>query len=91
MSPSSIPIAVGHGNTQLGVAFQVVGFTVSGRVVHAASGKGVSSARLEVNGEDRGVTDKKGYYRLSKLDDGIYTIKVLKENMLFTGLENVEV
>lgn len=91
LSPSSIPIAVGHGNTQLGAAFQVIGFSVSGRVVHSSSGKGVSGVHLEVNGEERGTTDKDGHYKLSKFEEGVYSIKAQKEDMMFTVHENIEV
>jgi len=56
-------------------AFQVLGFSVTGRVVDR-SGRGVADAVIKVNSFEKATTDKDGYYKLDQMTAGKHSIKV---------------
>jgi len=59
IQPGSITAVVGQGNTKVPETFQVTGFSVQGRVVHAAGG-GVPGVVISVAGTDQATTDGLG-------------------------------
>lgn len=45
---------------------QVTGFSVGGRVVDG-NGMGVDGAKIVVDGHERSITDREGYYKLDQV------------------------
>lgn len=45
---------------------QVTGFSVGGRVIDS-NGMGVDGAKIEVDGHERSITDREGYYKLDQV------------------------
>jgi len=63
-------------------------YTVSGRV-RDRDGNPIEGVRIYLSGEltKEAVTDSKGYYRISGLSDGTYTIKAQKQGYVFEPQE----
>lgn len=59
IQPSSMTVSVGQGDAAAAEEFVVTGFSVSGRVVDA-SGNGVPTVSIYVNGKERATTDLNG-------------------------------
>jgi len=72
--------------------FQVVGFSVKGRVVSRTGGEGfpISNARVFVDGVERGVSDENGFYTLKNMNNGNYQISIIKPLLKFAA-RNLEV
>ncbi|GAB2282181.1 hypothetical protein Dimus_016732 [Dionaea muscipula] len=85
VSPPSITVSVEHHHVSVSQKFQVTGFSIGGRVVNG-NGAGVGGARIFVDGEERTVTDKNGYYGLDQVTSNQYTIEARKEHYKFGSL-----
>jgi hypothetical protein len=70
-------------------AFQVLGFSVRGRVVDRA-GKGLEGVTINVNSIDKATSDKDGYYRLDQITINKYVIKAHKPHVFFHTLKNIQ-
>jgi hypothetical protein len=66
-------VAVGHGSEEVKTAFQITGFSISGRVVDAV-GAGVAAAMVHVDGVHKATSDASGVYRLNSVRPGSYTL-----------------
>ncbi len=84
---SSQTILLLSGDVKIQENFQVVGFSVNGRVVDL-SGNGVSDAKVLLNGKYIVNTDSQGSFLLEKVSVGSYTIEAAKEHMTFTQLKD---
>ncbi|KAF8394679.1 hypothetical protein HHK36_020896 [Tetracentron sinense] len=70
VSPPSVSVSVEHHHVTVLQKFQVTGFSVGGRVVDG-NGVGVDGAKITVDGHERSITDKQGYYKLDQLVEQI--------------------
>ncbi|KAG6575758.1 Nodal modulator 1, partial [Cucurbita argyrosperma subsp. sororia] len=87
VSPSIISVNVEHQHITISQKFQVTGFSVGGRVVDA-NDSGVEGVKIIVDGHERAVTDKKGFYKLDQVTSNHYTIEARKEHFKFNKLDN---
>nr|XP_043609224.1 nodal modulator 1 [Erigeron canadensis] len=87
VSPPSADVTVQHEHAILFQKFQVTGFSVGGRVVDA-NGKGVDGVTVVVDGVERSITDKEGYYKLDQVTSKQYQIEAKKEHYKFDKLIN---
>ncbi|KAI3526880.1 hypothetical protein L1887_06146 [Cichorium endivia] len=90
VSPASVTVAVQHGHASISEKFQVTGFSVGGRVVDS-NGKGVDGVKIVVDGIERSITDKEGYYKLDQVTSKQYLIEAKKEHYKFDKLVNLMV
>ncbi|KNC50759.1 uncharacterized protein AMSG_06650 [Thecamonas trahens ATCC 50062] len=91
LAPTSLPVAVtGTPAVNLGAAFKITGFTVTGRVVNA-KGKGVAGATVTLDGEHATVTGPDGFYAMTKVADGSYELAAAKDGVFFTSLQALAV
>lgn len=58
--PAEKSVVVARGSTVLKDVFQVMGFSLSGRVT--SQGKGVQDVIIKVDGKEKAQTDSNGYY-----------------------------
>lgn len=90
VSPASVAVTVQHGHATISEKFQVTGFSVGGRAVDT-NGKGVDGVKIVVDGIERSITDKKGYYKLDQVTSKQYLIEAKKEHYKFKKLVNLMV
>ncbi|KAL0457667.1 UNVERIFIED_CONTAM: Nodal modulator 1 [Sesamum latifolium] len=87
VSPPSMLVSVQHDHAIISQKFQVTGFSVGGRVVDG-NGIGVDAAKIAVDGHERSVTDKEGYYKLDQVTSKRYSIEAKKEHYKFETLND---
>ncbi|KAL6978261.1 hypothetical protein U1Q18_019929 [Sarracenia purpurea var. burkii] len=87
VSPPSMSVSVEHDHETIMAKFQVTGFSVGGRVVDG-NGVGVNGVKIIVDGHERSVTDKEGYYKLDQVTSSRYTIEAKKEHYKFDKLKD---
>ncbi|XP_058187876.1 uncharacterized protein LOC131304587 isoform X3 [Rhododendron vialii] len=87
VSPPSMSVSVEHDHATVLPKFQVTGFSVGGRVVDG-NGFGVDGVRIIVDGHERCITDKEGYYKLDQVTSSRYTIEAKKEHYKFDKLKD---
>jgi len=88
--PAEASFVVSRGSTTIKEPFQVMGFSLTGKVVNG-QGKGVKDVLITVNGNEKGSTDSNGYYKLDQLVSGSYNIEAFKEHTNFNSLMNYRV
>ena len=81
--PVSMDFTVPHGAVTLQQTFQVSGFSVSGRVINADMGSGISGATVYINDKKQTTTKPDGTYHLENMKTGTYVVKVETENIQF--------
>ncbi|KAL5561032.1 hypothetical protein UlMin_030779 [Ulmus minor] len=86
VSPPVISLTVEHQHVTVPQKFQVTGFSVGGRVVDG-NDVGVEGVKIIVDGHERSVTDKQGYYKLDQVTSNRYTIEAVKEHYKFSTLK----
>ncbi|CAA2967006.1 Nodal modulator 1 [Olea europaea subsp. europaea] len=87
VSPPSFLLSLSHDHTIVTQKFQVTGFSVGGRVVNG-NGDGVYAAKIIVDGHERSITDKEGYYKLDQVTSKRYRIEAKKEHYKFEILND---
>ncbi|KAG8370599.1 hypothetical protein BUALT_Bualt13G0000200 [Buddleja alternifolia] len=87
VSPPSMLVSVQHDHAILPQKFQVTGFSVGGRVVDG-NGIGVDAVKIVVDGHERAITDKEGYYKLDQVTSKRYSIEANKEHYRFERLND---
>ncbi|XP_060516095.1 BOS complex subunit NOMO3 [Cylas formicarius] len=80
--PEKIDFEVGHDSVELPQHFLVIGFSVSGKVTNGKE-KGISNAKIYLNGQEVAKTDEFGNYLLEKLKVAKYKLKAEAEDLLF--------
>ncbi|CAH2010936.1 unnamed protein product [Acanthoscelides obtectus] len=80
--PQKIEFAVNNGDAVLEQQFEIIGFSIPGRV-YKSKDKPVPNAKIYINGQTVATTDKNGIYKLEKLKAGTYKIKVEAEDLIF--------
>ncbi|XP_017985129.1 PREDICTED: nodal modulator 1 isoform X2 [Theobroma cacao] len=87
VSPSVVSVLVEHQHVTVPQKFEVTGFSVGGRVIDA-NDIGVEGVKILVDGQERSITDKEGYYKLDQVTSNHYTIEALKEHYKFNQLKD---
>ncbi|EYU38423.1 hypothetical protein MIMGU_mgv1a000387mg [Erythranthe guttata] len=87
VSPPSMLVSVQHDHAIVPQRFQVTGFSVGGRVVDG-NGIGVDAAKILVDGHERSITDKEGYYKLDQVTSQRYSIEAKKKHYKFETLND---
>ncbi|PIA38035.1 hypothetical protein AQUCO_02900110v1 [Aquilegia coerulea] len=87
VSPPSMLVSVKHHHVIVPQTFQVTGFSVGGRVVDER-GVGVDGVKIIVDGHERFITDKQGYFKLDQVTSKRYTVVAEKDHYKFKSLEN---
>ncbi|KAL4602871.1 hypothetical protein ACB092_10G084400 [Castanea dentata] len=87
VSPTVVSVSVEHQHVTIPQKFQVTGFSVGGRVVDG-NDMGVDGVKIIVDGHERSITDKQGYYKLDQVTPNRYTIEATKEHYKFNILKD---
>ncbi|KAK8650653.1 hypothetical protein V6N13_140281 [Hibiscus sabdariffa] len=87
VSPSVVSVSVGHQHVKVPQKFEVTGFSIGGRVIDA-NDIGVEGVKILVDGQERSVTDKEGYYKLDQVTSNHYTIEAKKDHYKFNKLKD---
>ncbi|GMY17071.1 nodal modulator 3 [Fagus crenata] len=87
VSPPVVSVNVEHQHVTIPQKFQVTGFSVGGRVVDG-NDVGVEGVKIIVDGHERSVTDKQGYYKLDQVTSNRYKIEAIKEHYKFNILKD---
>ncbi|XP_021279934.1 nodal modulator 1 [Herrania umbratica] len=87
VSPSVVSVSVEHQHVRVPQKFEVTGFSVGGRVIDT-NDIGVEGVKILVDGQERSITDKEGYYKLDQVTSNRYTIEGLKEHYKFNKLKD---
>ncbi|KAL9435513.1 hypothetical protein AB3S75_021731 [Citrus x aurantiifolia] len=86
VSPSIVSVSVRHRHVTVPEKFQVTGFSVGGRVVDE-NDMGVEGVKILVDGHERSITDRDGYYKLDQVTSNHYTIEAVKVHYKFNKLK----
>ncbi|XWS31841.1 hypothetical protein CRYUN_Cryun23aG0110800 [Craigia yunnanensis] len=87
VSPSVVSVSVEHQHIIVPRKFEVTGFSVGGRVIDA-NDVGLEGVKILVDGQERSITDKEGYYKLDQVTSNHYTIEAIKEHYKFKKLKD---
>ncbi|XP_022770793.1 nodal modulator 1 isoform X1 [Durio zibethinus] len=87
VSPSVVSVSIEHQHITVPQKFEVTGFSVGGRVIDA-NDIGVEGVKILVDGQERSLTDKEGYYKLDQVTSNHYTIEAIKEHYKFEKLKD---
>ncbi|KAF5745936.1 putative carboxypeptidase regulatory region-containingprotein [Tripterygium wilfordii] len=87
VSPSIVSVSMEHQHLTVPQKFQVTGFSVGGRVVDG-NDVGVEGVKIIVDGYERSITDKEGYYKLDQVTSNRYIIEARKEHYKFDSLKD---
>ncbi|XP_021915728.1 nodal modulator 1 isoform X3 [Zootermopsis nevadensis] len=90
VKPVEIDFTVEHESLKIATEFEVEGFSVSGRVVLQAGGKGIEGAIVLLVGKTSSVTKEDGSYHLENLQAGSYILQVQARDMKFPEI-NVKI
>ena len=83
ISPSIYTTSIGHELVSLGEIFEVIGFSIGGRVV-STTGKGIGDVEIQIDGGmHKQQTDADGNYLLEDISKGTYTIEALHAHYFF--------
>lgn len=86
VSPPLVSVSVRHQHVTVPEKFQVTGFSVGGRVVDE-NDMGVEGVKILVDGHERSITDREGYYKLDQVTSNRYTIEAVKVHYKFNKLK----
>ncbi|PWA55857.1 carbohydrate-binding-like fold protein [Artemisia annua] len=90
VSPPSAVVTVQHDHATISEKFQVTGFSVGGRIVDS-NGNGVDGVKIVLDGVEKSITDKEGYYKLDQVTSKKYQIEAKKDHYKFSKLVNLMV
>nr|XP_022914700.1 nodal modulator 1 [Onthophagus taurus] len=82
-SPQSIEFTVEHNSYQLPQSFEIIGFSIFGRVLTSEGGRPLIDGTIYLNAEEVAKTDQNGIYALEKIKAGVYTLSVRADNYQF--------
>ena len=91
LTPSSINVTVKKESVHVKIPVQVMGFSLTGRVIDNKEGGCISNVEIYVNGIYKTNTDKDGYYKIEQLKTGTYTITGKANQIEITTLENIKI
>ncbi|XP_044765442.1 nodal modulator 1 [Coccinella septempunctata] len=88
VEPSKIEFEITNGDVELEKSFEVIGFSVSGRILQALDqDEGLPNVEIFMNNKFVTKTDTNGFYKLEKLKTGVLKLKAKSENMLFEDID----
>lgn len=84
INPLSIEAEIKNDDEKLAKSFEITGFTASGRVLLSEQNKkGVSAAKIKIDGKEIATTGNDGSFTLKNIKDGTYTVKVEANDLEF--------
>ncbi|XP_037298706.1 nodal modulator 3 isoform X3 [Manduca sexta] len=87
--PEFVTFTVRHDSLFIKNAFEVTGFTIVGTVITSPGGKGISGARVLLDGEPVGKTDATGKFTLPSLQPSTYMLSAQHEQCEFDEVQLV--
>lgn len=87
IKPESVPFVVKHNSLYIKNAFEVSGFTLIGTAVGSVGGKGLSGARVLLDGKAIGNTDAAGKFTLGNLKPAVYTVGLQHDQCEFEDIQ----
>ncbi|XP_018334048.1 nodal modulator 1 [Agrilus planipennis] len=82
-TPDKVKFAVEHDSVDLNKTFEIIGFSVSGKILATENGKAIEGAKIFLNNIEIGKTSKDGLYTLEKIKADTYTLKVVADDVKF--------
>jgi len=83
--PAGVKVVIDKGSVILDQTFQVMGFSVIGRVVDQQGG-GVQDVIIVVDGHIKALSGSEGFYKLEQVTSGSYDIEATKDHIFFDSL-----
>jgi len=83
--PAGVQVVIDKGSVHLDQTFQVMGFSVIGRVVDQQGG-GVQDVIIVVDGHIKALSGSEGFYKLEQVTSGSYDIEATKDHIFFDSL-----
>ncbi|GAB6022208.1 nodal modulator [Chamberlinius hualienensis] len=81
--PFNLPLTVQQSSINIKPEFKVEGFSVGGRVLSSAGGKGVPNANVLLNGKSMTKTKDDGSFHLENMRAGSYQIEIQADKIRF--------
>ena len=88
IEPEQLEIEVQHKDLVLANSFQVVNFSIYGRVSNNLS-NGIPNVTIKIDGQVKAITDTKGKYLLERLVAGNYDLEAQADDIFFEPLTNI--
>jgi hypothetical protein len=66
-------------------AFNVIGFSIQGKVMNSKN-EGISGVRINIDGQQKAITNEKGVYKLDEITPGMYILEGFKDHYIFDAL-----
>ncbi|KAJ8968511.1 hypothetical protein NQ317_016159 [Molorchus minor] len=80
--PEKIDFSVVHNSLELKNIFEIVGFSIPGRVIKSKN-MPIPNAKVFLNGQEIIKTDSNGAYRLEKIKTGTYKLRAEADDVIF--------
>lgn len=74
--PAEIDFSVEQGSVIFHEKFQVQGFSVSGKIAVTPGGKGITGAKIYLDGKEQAISQENGIYHLENMKTGMYKLEV---------------
>ena len=65
--------------------FNVIGFSIQGKVMNSKN-EGISGVRINIDGQQKAITNEKGVYKLDEITPGMYILEGFKDHYIFDAL-----
>lgn len=86
IQPEFVEVEVLKESRELRDSFEVSGFSIEGRALTSANGRGVAGAKVKLNGKEVVTTHTDGSYILANIKPGTYTIQLTHDDVQFKEL-----
>ena len=81
---------VEHKDYNIETAFQVINFSIFGRVVNSKK-NGIPNVTIRIDGQPKATTDANGIFKLEHLTSGNYDLEAHADDMFFEPLTNIKI
>lgn len=89
ISPNFIDVEVKHKDEFIKKQFEVISFSVKGKVVNSLK-NGIENVKIKIDGIEKSTTNSKGEYVLKNLVTNQYDLEAQIENMFFDPIQNLK-
>ena len=90
MDPESVNFDVEHKDYVIENPFQVINFSIFGRVVNSKK-NGIPNVTIRIDGQPKATTDSNGIFKLEHLTSGNYDLEAHADDMFFEPLTNIRI
>jgi hypothetical protein len=88
--PQETAVEVMHKSQIIETPFIVKSLSIKGKVINS-NGNGISGVTIKVDGIDKTVTDKSGFYTLNNIVSGNYDLEAHTDDMFFDPIQNLKI